>query len=357
MPQDQGLETDQSVPQEPPKINRRRLLGNTAKAIAGTAVGIPLAREVKQTVEQKVETTEGVFYPLYEFHYSPIEKLPDKVDIYWREGPGDMLAETVFFDPNGLIRKSLYEKGARVAVGDVDYRPQDLSKDEVTAIADVIAASAIPIAAAASGLWVGNTFLVEDPLMKKINRRVILGAAVAGYFSTFTQSGREQEEGILQNKQQIPRHARLTDILDEKNPSKDLIGKATIRLEGLLSDFHPELAITFFRNAVWAHKLLEYSKRLQKDLGRKPNFALAIGAGHGGVEDFLILGEKFIETCISAYPKEWLSEVMKTNGGLQEFSTMRITQPTHSPTETPDLKSAETFIDQSLMGALTKKLS
>lgn len=357
MAQDQGQEVNQPAAQEPPKTNRRRLLGNIARAIVGTAVGIPVVREIKQTVEQKVETTEGVFYPLYEFHYSPIEKLPDKVDVYWREWVGESLPDDAFLDPNGFIRKSLYEKGAKIAFGDVDYRPQDLSKDQLKATSALISASLmplVPITAVNVGRAIGSQF-ERDPKARKISRRAALATLGA---TTFAATGLNYfgREVAQVEKEDVPyfNTAPLTDI---KNPAGTALGRAITKLDGIISDFHPEAAITFFRNAVWAHKLLEHSKVLKKDLGRKPNYALAIGDAHAGVEEFLIAGQTVIEACISAYPKEWLSEVMKTNGGIEKFSSIRIAKPVKSPIKAFTLENVESVVDQPLVDTLTKKLS
>lgn len=335
--------SEQPITQEPPsKMGRRMAIGKTVKAGLGLAAGAFLAQETMQTFEGKVETSSGIFYPLYEFHTAPIEKLPDKCDIYWMENRD--------FSREGL-RKELYEKGARVAFGDVDYRPQDLSKDEVKAASAIIASSIMAIAPATAGLAIG-TLLEKPSLSRKINRRVVLGGLAATAFSATTLNFLAEESNAVSGTE-IP---HVPYGLDTNNPAKDASGRMIIRLRGLLSDLHPEIAVIFFRNAVWAHKLLEYSKKLQGELGRKPSFALAVGAGHSGVEDFLLLGEKFVETCISAYPKEWLSEVVKTNGGIEKFSSIRTTQPTHSPSEVPNVKDSDIFVDQELANTLNKVL-
>lgn len=349
MAHDQGSELTQ--PTDTPKINRRRLLGNTAKAIAGTAVAIPIAREVKQTMEDKVETNEGIFYPLYEVHGYPIENLPDKIDVYWREG--NLPIE--FYDPNRRIARILYEKKAKVAFGDVDWWPKDLSKDQLQAASALISASLMGLVPTTASL--AAYMRDKTPVTGTIGRRAFLGGAAATAFAATGLNLYAMEIAQTNNKE-IRKNVPYIDpfrSINIENPSSDVLGKATIKLQGLISDFHPEIAIMFFRNAVWAHKLIEYSKKLKDDLKRKPNFALAIGASHGGVEEFLIAGQQFIETCISAYPKEWLSEVIKTNGGIEKFSQITIDEPTGSDLEWS--KTIDTFVDEPLEKAIEKNLA
>lgn len=338
MAQDHGLEVN-----ETPKINRRRLLGNTVKAIAGTAVGIPLAREALQTVTGKVETTEGIFYPLYEVHKYPIENLPPKLDVYFRE----LMTKPDI--PNSLtdrqiaslvgsqnIENKISQQKAKIALGDVIPTSYPLSPDLMYGIAMVVGANAPGMTSAAAGATLG-TFLERRPSSRKMNRRVALGFLGAAAYSATAAAH------TLLDQDTLSKH------LDQKDPTGDPLGKIAVKVNGLLSDFHPEIAVLFFRNAVWAHKLLAYSKELKSELKRKPNVALAIGAAHAGVEEFLMLGEDFIEKIITAYPKSWLEAVVDNNGGIKNFSTLRLIDPGETSSGEAPIKG---FEDRKLAGVL-----
>lgn len=344
MAQDQGTEASG---QEPLKINRRRLIGNAAKAIAGTAVGITVGREVLQTVTGKVETEDGIFYPLYEVHKYPIEKLPKDLDVYFREvitKPDGIPASLTDNQITGLlgfqsIKNEIVRQGAKIALGDIIPTSYPLFPDQVFGLAMVVGANALGTTAAAAGATLG-TLLETRPASRKMARRTAIGFLGAATYSATTAGN------LLLDQETLSKGLNQTD------PTGDALGRITVKINGLISDFHPEIALLFFRNAVWAHKFLEYSKELKTELKRKPNIALAIGAAHAGVEDFLTMGEDFIEKCITSYPKAWLEALVDVNGGIKSFSSLKLIEPGQVGDREGSSKPIKTFEDKKLEGVL-----
>lgn len=102
-------------------------------------------------------------------------------------------------------------------------------------------------------------------------------------------------------------------------------GRIMQRIDAIASHSHPETALVFFRNLVWARKLL---KLKELDDNKSPMVYAQVGKGHGGVEDFIRLGDKYgpdlLSKLIASYPKPLLDCSVKRTGGLDQFCSLRL---------------------------------
>lgn len=99
------------------------------------------------------------------------------------------------------------------------------------------------------------------------------------------------------------------------------------RIEGITSHMHPEQPLLFLRDAIMADKLLLTGNYLKEKLGRQPNIAFWVGAGHSGIEDLLQAGPAFCRKVITLYPEFYLKDLIKRNGGSEDFSSALLAYP------------------------------
>lgn len=338
------------------QYKRRDVFKGIAK-LGVVALGLHVAgQESRSVLEGKVETQNGIFYPLYEDHRYPVTTLPNPCDVYWREDVYGRLSEGVMTKEERIKKiinqglpplPQIFNTGVKIAFGDVlPTMILGFDRDKMEKLVSSIEANLPKFYVA--NLVLGLPLAIRIWQSPPITRRSIL--AVIGVFSVLTTS---LIWGGTFDEARKTKLASMAVLRDMGNPGKDAIGRLAIKIDGIMTDLHPELTYTFFRNAVWAHKLLEISKHQKIELGRKPIFALGVGAGHGGVEDFLLVGQGIAERCITTYPSHWLKGIVEVNGGLEESSSVLITsiRDRNAVLDGSNIQF-ERFIDQPLMKAL-----
>lgn len=348
--------------EQAPKRSRRTAIKAAVAVGAAALLGL---READATKEG-VQTKEGIFYPLYEKHTVGIERknLPHDLDGFFREAfgreglvfttkPAELIHQMTLADDEQPVFKAddehqvfkkevlytLARNRIRIIFGDIIVPPKLLGSSAVISFSRMVLGTT---------LVTGGAALTNE---KKLDRRqffqkalIITGASVA---------------------------SPLADkILPFPDDSKNAIQRIYIRLHGLISDTVPENHEIFFRNLVMADKLLTMGEELGCELGRKPRIALNVGSAHSGIEDFLKAGHEFTRWLITQYPEEFLRDIIKANGSLENFCTARVlTLPTEpglfrltadeSPynrefdESTHDVK----VIDQPLLETLKEKLA
>jgi len=105
-----------------------------------------------------------------------------------------------------------------------------------------------------------------------------------------------------------------------ENQQQGALRRILARVEGIISDFHPENSSTFFRNAVMARKMLTIAETYKSP----PKIAFQVENGHSGIEDFLQLGPEGTKAIILAHPKSFLKNWVETNGGIEDFCSSRL---------------------------------
>lgn len=323
-------------------VGRRDFLKGSLKltgAVAGGALaGAFLGQEIKRFKEKEIVTPSGVFYPLYERHTLGIrpQDLPPQMDLFWAEGPSAFDFSKyptegitqAYLDP--AILSSLTEKKAKVAFSDV------LTKEILPG-----GAEAAKLAAVAGGLTACSVLAVGERL--KIIRSQFLKRCFTGLI-------------VLESWVCLPGISGLgaSFLLDlkMKNDSRLVAASERIlrRAQALSLHSHPEETSYFYRNALWADKLLTLAEREKEKLGRKPHSAYNVGASHAGVEDFLLVGKDFCRGVVASYPTPWLKEVVEENGGIKAFSSICLVDLGKKPPE------CEFITDKQLVEDLEKKL-
>ena len=106
------------------------------------------------------------------------------------------------------------------------------------------------------------------------------------------------------------------------------------RISGLISQVHPEIDVTFFRNMIMARRLQalgEYFPAKYRETDRVANspktIAYTVGAKHIGVEDWLQLGPDIVKLGLEMTPPAVWKELADLNGGTEAMATMPLVRP------------------------------
>lgn len=290
-------------------INRRTAIKLGVLA-SGTAVGAGIIQN-ERSKENGIITKDATFIPLYELHDRGIisKSLPPDLKVYFREfsgpnmfteTPRDLLNAKAFspFVKDGIkvisddLLLKLSETQAEVMIGDIFLGGRSLVEIPIQVVEFMGGFGALAFAAK------------KDKKPSTTRRKFLKSAAIAGAVwgalpalssQTSTLAG-ELEEGAVR--------------------------RIAVRLNGIISDFHPEVMTLFFRNAVIADKLLTVAEELK--LTPRDKFAYHMGVGHGGIEDFLQAGRDFCRNLILAFPNDWIKDIVDLNGGPKNFSSARL---------------------------------
>lgn len=306
-------------------FTRREFFTRAGKiAVASTAVlgtvgaaGFPIIRnEIAKGKDGIVRVSEGNFIPLYERHDVGIstENFPQDINAIFRESPYKLkyMQQSFTYSPQSYgrlinpspdpktnvdeITSNLSRRNAPFVFGDAhrDINSAIVGLNEI--LAGIFAIRAI------------NKYSINDVPHDPTRRKLLkLALGIVAFF------------GLSNITYLIP---LLTGNIE--NPEWLM---RINRINGIISHMHPEQPMVFLRNAIMANKLLLTGKYLKEKLGRQPNIAFWVGAGHSGIEDFLQLGQEACRKAITLYPKFYLEYVIDGNGGAEDFSSALLAYP------------------------------
>lgn len=337
---------------EAPKIDRRQALKRglrLAGGIAGlAAVGEWAAKEAK-VKEEGIQTPYGIFYPLEEIHDvgRNIDDAPRPLDGYFKEwepefhlNPLDRLSPFGIYGKNQEtlptdLLEILAKDGTPIILGDIDY--PDKFKPRVGPFHNFWEATKTALGLSAIG-----ASLID----KRPSRRQFLKSAAlwTGWMLMATPWVAKQ-----------PAYAAANLDPEQKAP----IARVLTRLHGLASHLAPEDTIIFFRNLVMANKLLLAAEKIKEEDEALPKIAFNVGLAHAGMEDLLQVGPAFIRWVINFYSKEFLEDIIKLNGGLENFCSVRIlTFPPNFTGKKEDYSATrdQKVTDEPLLKMLQQKL-
>lgn len=355
-------------PTDPKKtLDRRTVL----KASIATFTGTILAGKEVKIGHKGVETSSGIFIPLYEQHLATVQKKDIPKDLYgfFRELAHDNL--THGYKPEQILSP---EAKVRAGIGLVPvklFRPEVLetlarNKTKVifgdTYIPPITeqASGALRVVEGSVGGLLGirayldsqnekrdQSLRAQKPNKYRFSRRTFVKGAMYG-----------ASAWAVSPLTIIPNTA-ATVLLDQQNAIRRIVH----RIDGLLSNLHPEQVTIFFRNALMADKMLVTGQAIQKEKGKKAKIAFNVGGAHSGIEDFLRVGPEACRFIIMAYPEAFLQSVVDINGSVENFCSIRLIElPIDFIVE--DLKNLDKIAkikdkriyDEELLKQLNKKL-
>ena len=307
-------------------FNRRQFLQTAAILATAGGVGAGISNEVVKGFKG-ITTDVGTFLPLYERHTIGIEatSIPADAQVYFKEFSsyytGDHHAATMDEPalPLLLSTATVYEN--QPFKGDIRSFPDDILNRIASLGTEIMIGDVI------LGSYESNETL--ETLKKNYLRGGILSVAslLGAYFSKGTRRGFLKGMGLALLAWSLP--PVLSNDLGGSGlgtgKKQDALKRITARIEGIVSDFHPEEALVFFRNAVMADKMLKVAEELKiQGSGKLPQIAFHTEAAHSGIEDFLQIGADYTRKIILAHPKPFLREVVDFNGGSEKLSSSRL---------------------------------
>lgn len=309
---------------ENPVMGRRDVLKLVWQVPFAAGMGGLIANEGLKE-KRGIETDSGVFFPIYEFHNIGIspDDIPQGTDVLFREGyfnnrglsrlaPSDVLDST-YFEQDML--QTVSDRGIKIGVGDVDVGGHNVV-DEVEFKLGALA--------------------IGGGIVAKIHRRKFLGDLLlgAGLYGTSAIWG-----GFL--------------VIGAVLQPNEYLRRAGVKINTLVSNLHPQDSMIFFRNIVMAQKMHTIAEYLSEEKGRKTRIAFQVGAGHGGIEDFLQVGADICRKAISLYPAVFLDEIIRENGGLRTFCSANITEV--SPNYPKGTSVSTSILDKKLFKMLNRR--
>src|SRR5262249_26066671 len=111
----------------------------------------------------------------------------------------------------------------------------------------------------------------------------------------------------------------LAMLANELSPKR--MDPAVETFIGLVTDLHPEDFGIFFRQAVWALKILMASKAIREEKNGDVDGAALVEHIHAGLKDFLSLGEDFLRLIVAATPQPVLKRTIEKTGGVEWFAS------------------------------------
>ncbi len=288
---------------KPPVVSRRKLIiGGSAGAAA-----LGWGRKEVQTINEGIHTPTGIFYALYESHDVGIktEDAPKNLDGFMPEtgravfrdaSPTEVLLANSHYGPwvGKELLAQLGQDRTRIIYGDINpvATLEGYFIDRLTKV--FIGSLAVQF-----GLF-GKTLSRRNFL-----RKSLIGAGSIAVVPSFT-------------------HAISGAAISINPDQKDAIQRIIHRLDGLVGHLEPDNPVVFFRDLMNAEKLLTAAEYLKERSDRLPKIAFNFGAGHSGMEDLLVLGRNSIRWLINQYPSDYLSHIVKLNGGLENTCGLRM---------------------------------
>lgn len=316
--------------------------GKIAAAVAAAgAAGLILGNEVKKGKDGIVRVNEGNFIPLYEVHTVGIspENFPQDIDALFRENANSLSYINGIFTDRPEYVKSLLDYKHEQTKTDADEIMLNLSRRNAPLVfgdptGNRYSLIAVPVAEILAGGLAARAIIKSsiDKMSDDPTRRKLLQLAL-GAVALFGLSNLTDILGSLY-KSNIPNRLKRVN-----------------RIGGIISHIHPEQPELFLRNAVMADKLLLTGRYLKEKLGRQPNIAFWVGAGHSGIEDFLQAGQEVCRKAIALYPKVYLRHVVDNTGGDEDFSSALLAYP-HATGENQYTYDLVKITDQKLLERL-----
>ena len=316
------------------KVSRAEFIHGVAKGamVAGGAslIGPLVAHETSMLTQDSFSVDGARFYPLYENHaVGPTYPLPQNATGLFKEFnlnlklassvSGEIKTFNIYTDPledlqyflsiyegnpvpavQSLLQQVIDQK-ITLALGDIDivYNEEISQLFRFDSPADtqrffdgikLILFSSLPKV---------NQQLLEQHLDKKVPRRHFLKLSTLA--TTAVALG-----GAAAGAWQSSDTAFFTSLT--RDPTlPEPIAKIMLRLDGMVSNYHPEDTIIFMRNVIMALKIRELAE-FQKTAIKTPIIGFEVGSLHSGLEDMMhlpleVLRQLFVRTN-PAYTRE-----------------------------------------------------
>lgn len=297
------------------KVRSRREFGKIVKiSFLSAWVSSYLSTDIQNFEEGNpvVKTGDGNFHMLYEFHDEGIKPsdMPTKrdVDLFFREGVlgggGNVLDTegglTALSLMGGDLIDACAKRKIRLAFGDI--RVPKLLEPEDLELVEAVAGMGLLCLSQATEQELKEKEGHLNWLERFDRRQFMLGIGVLGW--------------IMMPKLYsggISFATEFTDLPDEV--------KSLRRLYGFMSNFHPENTPIFFRNVVWANKLLTLTSEISSQKNNSAEIVCNVGAGHSGLQDFLKIDRVFCRKIITSFPASFIENTANINGGIQALSS------------------------------------
>lgn len=286
-------------------------------AVAGGAV---VKRELA-VYEHGLETTNAIYYPLYERHDLGVrsEDIPTQVDIYFMEGSVTGNGLYGLFDPG--LKKLVTTRS--YAYPPLNIKVEFLSKEVL-----------IKLAEWNSELMLGDIYIPESIGVPEGLASGLLNAGVllASLRSLLTK--RQDDEpvtrrGLMKVLAGIgvlwgASNATVLPIKLLQTERQSVVQRILSRIGGGIGNFHPQYLYVFYRNLLMANKLLLAAEDFTQRTERKARIAFQVESGHSGIEDFLLVGQDLCRKMILCYPKHLTRLIAGWNKGLEDFCSARL---------------------------------
>jgi hypothetical protein len=319
---------------------KRRTLGTIAKGLFAGVGALFLGNETVKTIEQKVRTPVGDFFPHYERHqdhetvqdaitfpkpchgFAPEFVLNDEIPLMDIDGLKLVLTSVTGYDSNTLpnfyliTEKTIAQLASAqipVVFGDIALPTGTLPSWKETLVEArhdmiVVGQSILGVLAVLDLKHVADTEKMSE-LKTLVTRRKFLKGSLGLGIGALTAANKHQE---------------MADWLGAGLASEDATTRRLYsRVAGTISELRPEFVSDFFRNLLVANKLLFYAETCTEQGIATPNIVTQYHGGHSEIEVYLQLGRTFCRNMIAHFPPQFLQEVIARNGGLEKFCSVR----------------------------------
>jgi len=284
------------------------------KSVGATTAGVIVGSEAKRIVENKISTQYAEFIPLLEWHDKHLrsEQIPSNLDVLVVEGSSIELftrtGKEILFSANNYNERVWPDDAIiKFANGNTKVMyPDIVIKDEQLDLN--IAEFARMFAGFVIDAGVTINFITN-----KINKKPLTSRRKWLYSAGLISGGVLSSSVIGSELMNLTRNITVLD-------------RIFTRLNGIVTNGNPEDALDFFRNVVVANKMLIESESFSKEKNSPVKVAYNFGVGHQGISDFLIMGPDFCRFLISGYPQPILENIIKSNGGIEQFCSSRLIQ-------------------------------
>lgn len=285
-------------------------LGLGGGLIGSAALGV----NEYQTLNRGIETPNGTFIPLYEFHTNHVtpDRMPKGTNIYFTELSGVYGQEMYERDPIDVVDKAILDKKYILSQNNTELMVGDVTFNGAVFWAFLSLPTVEAIGGVSAFLKLQKSENQNEKLDSKVNiRREILKKVGLGLsYWLITPVVASLTMGVP---------AAITGF-DYNNP----VARIGARIGSFLDYLHPEHAYALFRSLVMADKLLEVAKDYKERTGKRPQIAFNVGAGHAQIEDFLQAGQGICRKLITMHPYPILQSSFDGVGGVDNFCTARL---------------------------------
>ena len=319
---------------------KRRTLGTLAKGLFAGVGAFFLGNETIKTIEKKVRTPVGNFFPQYERHEDH-EKVQDaiKFPTPCQGFATEFVVEDAvsLMDIDGL--KLVLSSGTGY---DSNTTPNFYSITEKT-IAKLVAEQ-IPILFGDIAIPTDTLPGWKETLADARHDLIVVGEVIVGTLALLDVKHAADTEDLSELKSLVTRrkflkgslglgigaltaankHQEMAEWLGTGLASEDATTRRLYsRVAGTISELRPEFVSDFFRNLVVANKLLFYAETCKAQGSATANIVTQYHGGHSEIEVYLQLGRTFCRNMIAQFPPEFLQMTIARNGGLEKFCSVR----------------------------------